>query len=276
MCIAQKRRFILVIGAMMLLVACSETGPKEKKTNYPSGNLRESFWVDAEGRRDGAYTAYYEHGIVKESSQYAANKKNGNCRTFFSNGRLESSVDYKDNLPVGEAFFYYNNNYIRKQESYNAESQLIQSKSYYPNGTLMYHGAFRIPSGDACAFKTLTKNRFIIPEKSNFVKIRRTGGRSFMVKLYHPDCIEYDSIVVSVVKSVRPEKIEDLEVMRTMRFRSQPFEVTIEEEDFAGYKIGYLVLGYGKGTDGIQKTHEFRMHWNKSESIPMDNIRPLF
>lgn len=174
-CIVQKGGFILMIAVAIALVACSEAGPKEKKTNYPSGNLRESFWVDAEGRRDGEYTAYYEHGVVKESSLYAANKKNGNCKTFYPGGRLESSVDYKNNLPVGEAFFYYNNNYLRKEEQYNEESKLIQSKSYYPSGRLMYHGAFRIPSGEVCAFKTLTKNRLIIPEKSNFAEIRRTG-----------------------------------------------------------------------------------------------------
>lgn len=56
-----------MIATVIVLVACSEAGSKKKKTNYPSGNLRESFWVDAEGRRDGEYTAYYEHGVIKES-----------------------------------------------------------------------------------------------------------------------------------------------------------------------------------------------------------------
>lgn len=267
---------VVVVGCIFLFItACESGGPKIIEKKYPSGEIRERYTVGEDGKMQGLYEQLYPNGERKVSTMYKNGKKHGQSTTFYANGRTESNVFYKEGSPYGRAVFNYDSGLLRKEENYSEESELMWAKSYYPSGKLMKDIAYRTTNGAEFASVTYSRDGAVIPAQSNFVAMTQMGPYSFEAKLHHKDLVKYDSIRISAVKDIHPLERSSLKVLHSTRFTKNPFRYTIQEEDYAGYTLNYLIIAHGKDAEGNRVEREFRIHWGKSEVMPRDNIRPI-
>lgn len=85
------------IGALAVALGggvAAQEGPRKVRETWPSGRILAEYRVDAEGRRDGIYDAFYEDGKRKTAGHYDHGVRQGKWEEFHPAGRLRSLKVY--------------------------------------------------------------------------------------------------------------------------------------------------------------------------------------
>jgi len=91
---------------------------KDYQEYYESGSLKIEGDFDAEQKRNGIWTSYYENGIKWSESYYTNGLKNGHSITFYPNGKVRYIGEYRQDKKFGLWKFHKEDGSLDKEETY--------------------------------------------------------------------------------------------------------------------------------------------------------------
>lgn len=136
-----KNLVFLITGLSMLFFSCAE---KSTKTYHENGKLMEEFFLNKNGEKNGPYTAWYDTGILYETSQYKNGKMTGERKLYYTDGKLEILETYNDEgLLDGPYITYYQNGKVMVEKKYSKNTLQGKVLVYYENGQLKEEVLFK-------------------------------------------------------------------------------------------------------------------------------------
>ncbi len=98
--------------------------------------------ITKEGRKEGAWTYFFEDGSVRAKGRYAANLETGKWSYYASTGKVEQTGDYKNGKFDGLwTWFYENGNVKREEEFYNGKEEGSYTE-YDESGNIIAQGKY--------------------------------------------------------------------------------------------------------------------------------------
>lgn len=112
----------------------SITGPWE--SNFPAGNVKALGNYNTAGKKEGAWTYYFNSGNVKSKQIFKDGKLNGFQQYYFENGNLSAQETYLNGVAEGPVTTYYYNGKPSSYVNYKLDKKQGEEKQYYSNGAL--------------------------------------------------------------------------------------------------------------------------------------------
>jgi antitoxin component YwqK of YwqJK toxin-antitoxin module len=115
---------------------------KEVITTFDNGKVKEKYFVNVNGKKDGEYIEYHENGNVHIKCNYHNGKLEGEYILYYENGNVSVKCNLHDGYCEGEYICYYGNGNVKvkcnyhynKEEGeyfeYNVSNQLIKHRIY--------------------------------------------------------------------------------------------------------------------------------------------------
>ncbi|HTF90489.1 MAG TPA: hypothetical protein VK843_18880 [Planctomycetota bacterium] len=95
--------------------------PKPVETLHPNGQVHERFFIDAQGRKTGAYDAYRTDGTLEVHYKFEAGVLDGRAEEYFADGRtVKSGGEYQAGLRRGTWLFVSDDQLRRQRADYKA------------------------------------------------------------------------------------------------------------------------------------------------------------
>jgi len=82
------------------------------------GVLMASGMLDADGKKQGKWSFYFESGKLKNEGLYSSNMKIGEWIFYFESGQIEQKGSYKAGLLSGKWYWYYETGELLREEIY--------------------------------------------------------------------------------------------------------------------------------------------------------------
>jgi antitoxin component YwqK of YwqJK toxin-antitoxin module len=173
----KTKQTLTLIFNVLFLVALSQT-PKKTYYDFKKTMIKEDYFVNAAGEKNGPYKGYNEKGIVVEEANFKNGQLNGVYKKYTAySGKKEiaKSETYKDGVLDGLAIYYGENGLVLKQGNYKNDkkdgkwtfmdpysnynfknqealkgAQFVKSEATYVNGEPLMNGkyiTYYYPSG---------------------------------------------------------------------------------------------------------------------------------
>jgi len=112
----------------------------ESREYFSNGSLASSsFYKD--GLRTGKWEVYHnEDKVLRSSTNYELNLKEGEYKVYFNDGKMARSGVYKNNYPIGEWTVYHYNGNVGSRQVLNKQGDKWDFQTFYENGKIKDKG----------------------------------------------------------------------------------------------------------------------------------------
>lgn len=157
------RKSLFFLAIILLLSSCQ----KRIKNYHDNGQLKEVYSIDSKGVKNGKFQAFYQSGLLLESSNYKNDLLEGKRYFYYENGQVEEEQFYvkgkldgvqygfhengklkfksinKDSKLTGEYFSYYDNGKRRLYLNFENDLENGPFEEYHKNGIIKWRGTYR-------------------------------------------------------------------------------------------------------------------------------------
>lgn len=266
----------LSILLLLILCACGESSDLQKiEKTYPDGTVQESYYVDASGRIQGEYQAFYENGLPYRRAEYKDSLKDGYSYQFSRNEELQLRMKYAKGQLVDSAEFFDYNGRMEKMEIRNSAGQLKYIKEFR-NGNLQRFTACHLPSGKFVAWKSYNHFGNIVDDESCYLQVLYRDYVNARFVPHGPFMKNVDSAYIHVLPNMNYLNNEPIRAIRSAKYRNaENMQFEILDADYHDkYHVNLLVVTYSR-VDGKTITQYFPVQGNKSRRVPKENLYPL-
>jgi antitoxin component YwqK of YwqJK toxin-antitoxin module len=115
-----KRALTVILASILIMSGCKEKLLKETTTTWPGGSPKKVslFRVTGDKKDKVKEINYYESGKLEMEGEYAAGKKDGAWTSWFENGRKQSEGFFKNDMRNGKAVVYRENGFKYYEGTY--------------------------------------------------------------------------------------------------------------------------------------------------------------
>lgn len=124
---------LIALLAILLCSSCKNANLITLKDE--NGNISESYSINADSLKHGAYTSYI-NGTLVEKANYLNGQKSGLRRLFHTNGTVEIEETYDKDKIVGTYKSFYYDGVLAQEATYKDGVMQGTLKTYYENGQL--------------------------------------------------------------------------------------------------------------------------------------------
>ena len=114
----------------------------EKKIEYyeDGTTIKEVYFVDSNGIKQGPYEQYYPNGKTKRKGTYINDEETGNFEYYYESGQLYMKGSGHGGELHGPQILYYKNGQLMTKNSYTHAEMHGPYEEYYKNGALFKKG----------------------------------------------------------------------------------------------------------------------------------------
>lgn len=114
-----------------------------KNTYYLDGEVKESYFVDENGNKQGPYEFRYKNGMLWYRYVYKDDIENGLYEEYYNNGQLLCKCEFKNGQKDGVYEGYYRNGLLWKKCYYKDDNLDGHYEQYDPYGHCVELGMYR-------------------------------------------------------------------------------------------------------------------------------------
>ena len=124
-------KIIQLLFLFIVLISCNKL--TEKTTFYKNGKIKERYFVDANGKKQGVYRSFHKNGKLDVYVEYENDKGNGIYKAFYESGILELSMHAKNDKLDGEVKLFSEKGDLEMYQLFYDDSLGIEKKYYHNN-----------------------------------------------------------------------------------------------------------------------------------------------
>ncbi|MDR6239168.1 toxin-antitoxin system YwqK family antitoxin [Aureibacter tunicatorum] len=109
---------------------------------FSNQSIKETFYVNSDGKLEGLYVSYFPNGKVKEKGFYSNNLPDSLWQYFSSNGKITKKGYFVGNQMTGHWQFYYENGELKSEGGYENGIKSHVWTYYYESGTPKSSGEY--------------------------------------------------------------------------------------------------------------------------------------
>jgi hypothetical protein len=170
----------IIYIVLLTLVACQFS----EKEFYPTGELKQEYYLNEDGLKDGKSLEYYQDGTIKSEFYFVNGKAEGIGKSYFPSGNIEAIASFKGNLMNGVCTHYTKNGNVISIVEYYMDLKNGEAIFYYDNGSLKMKATSR--NDTTVYYKSYSKDSVLIDfyRKVNFKPEKDTviQGEEFRVE----------------------------------------------------------------------------------------------
>jgi hypothetical protein len=126
-------KHIIITSFIILLFGSCH---RNTRNYYKSGELKEEFYKDSKGLKQGEAIRYYTSGSIEIKSNYVNDTLDGAFEEYYPNGQLKIRTAFIRGVQNGELVEYFDDGKIKQEANYvNGKSEGINT-FYYHNGKI--------------------------------------------------------------------------------------------------------------------------------------------
>lgn len=228
-------KIIQLLILFIILISCNKL--TEKTTFYKNGKMKERYFVDENGKKQGVYRSFHKNGKLDIYTVYKNDKGNGIYKEFYESGILELSGHAKMDKLDGELKLFSEKGELEMYQLFFDDSLGIEKK-YYHNNILKSVKSFIGLNGDLNSYLQYNE-KGIRTGAYKYGEWRKIKDNKIQFFLYDSHLIA-DSTLIQFKK-----KISDTKVIREFWVQSlNKFVLEIKDDDYHNNCLNIVIGNY--------------------------------